>query len=289
MLILFTDTDTDFTPAEAKKFGYHLISMPYSIDGKEIYPYEDFTSFDYKTFYTMLRNGTVPKTSALSPEKYYEYFEPFFRNGDDILYVHFSKEMSGTFNALNIAIEDLKEKYPERKFYTIDTKAITIGSYIIVKEIGKLYLEGKNIDELLKWAKENVDHYAMYFFAEDLKFFKRSGRISNFSAIMGSLIGIKPIIYLNNEGKLVSIGKERGRKAAIECLVKYVTTLGVDLEKHLIVIGHTDAGDIPQLLGDALQNKFNNKLNIEYIMVNPTAGSHCGPSGVGVSFYAIHR
>ena len=109
MLILFTDTDTDMTPSLAKEYGYHLISMPYIIDDKVIYPYEDFEEFNYKEFYEMLRKGTIPKTCAVSPTKYIEYFEPFFRNGDDILYVHFSTKLSGTFNAMNIAIEELKE------------------------------------------------------------------------------------------------------------------------------------------------------------------------------------
>ena len=182
MLVFFTDTDCDITPKIAEEYGFKLISMPYLINEKETKPYEDFEKFDSKTFYDSLRNGILPKTCAISPAKYIEYFEPHFKEGNDILYVHFSKAMSGTFNSMNIALEELQEKYPERKFYTIDTKAITALSYLIIKEIGKLYKEGKTIEELLSWAKENVDKYAIYFYADDLKFFKLSGRVSNFSA-----------------------------------------------------------------------------------------------------------
>ena len=136
MLVIFTDTDTDLTPKKAKEFGYHLISMPYSIDGKTIYPYVDFDEFDAHAFYDSLRGGILPKTSAISTENYIGYFEPHFKNGDDILYVHFSAAMSVTFDAMKTAVARLKEKYPERKFYTIDTKGITIGRLNIVEEIG---------------------------------------------------------------------------------------------------------------------------------------------------------
>ena len=289
MLTLFTDTDTDITLKEAKDYGYKLISMPYSIDGKEVYPYEDFLEFDHKTFYDMLRNGVMPKTCAISPLKYMEYFEEEFKKGNDILYVHFSRAMSGTFNAMDIAYEELKEKYPDRKLYTIDTKGITILSNIIVKEIGDMYKEGKTIEEILKWAEEEVDHFATYFFADNLTFFKRSGRVNNVSATMGNLIGVKPIIYMNDSGTMSNISKERGRIHALQRLVSYVEELSVDIEKHRIVIGHTDSLYLATRLQEMLIEKYGPNLKIEFEVVNPTAGSHCGPDTVGVAFYAKHK
>lgn len=207
MLVLFTDTDTDLTPQEAKEYGYHLISMPYVIDEKEIFPYEDFEEFKAHEFYEMLRSGVMPKTCAVSPSKYVEYFEPIFARGDDILYVHFSAAMSGTFNAMHLALEELNEKYPERKFYTIDTKGITICSLNIVKEIGDMYKQGKSIEELLAWAEVEVDKFATYFYVDDLKFFQRSGRISGFSAAMGTLLGVHPIIFMDSDGQMKNIAK----------------------------------------------------------------------------------
>ena len=115
MFVIFTDTDTDTTPEIAARYGYHLISMPYSYNGRTIYPYEDFDEFHSKEFYDLLRSGVLPTTSAISREKYIDYFEPFFKNGDDILYVHFSAAMSATFNSLRLAMEELSEKYPDRK------------------------------------------------------------------------------------------------------------------------------------------------------------------------------
>ena len=289
MLVLFTDTDTDITPLEAEYYGYKLISMPYSIDGKEVKPYEDFKEFDYHQFYETLRKGVLPKTFAISPLTYREYFEPVFKEGNDILYVHFSKAMSGTFNAMNIAVEELLEEYPERKFYTIDTKGITILSNNIVKEIGDLYLQGKSVDELLAWGEANVDKFATYFYADSLNFFAKSGRISNFSKIMGNFIGVKPIIYMDPNGTMTNIGKEKGSNKATKKLIEYFDLLGEDVYNHRVIIGHSDALEKAQKLGEMLNQKYDNKLNIEYVVVNPTAGSHCGPDTVGICFYAKHK
>ncbi len=289
MLVLFTDTDTDITPKQAREYGYHLISMPYSIDGKEIYPYEDFEEFDAHGFYESLRGGVLPKTSGISIENYRNYFEPHFENGDDILYVHFSRAMTATFNAMDVAVKELLEKYPERKFYTIDTKAITILSLNIVLEVGQMYKDGKTVEEILDWAKTEVDKFAVYFFADDLKFFKASGRVSGLAGTMGTLLGIRPIIYMSDEGKMVNIGKEKGRTKALARLIKYVEDLGDDIKNHRIIVGQTDA---PQLVEEAirlLKERFGDDLWIETADVNPTAGSHCGPSTVGICFHAIHR
>ncbi len=289
MLVLFTDTDTDVTPEIAKEYGYHLISMPYSIDGRTVFPYEDFETFEAKPFYDMLRRGVLPKTSGISEEKYKSYFEPFLANGDDILYVHFSRAMSMTFEAMDHAIRELKEKYPERTVYTIDTKGITTLSLNVAREIGEMYKEGKTIQEILEWAKCEVDHFAMYFFAENLNFFKYSGRVSGIAAAMGSLLGVRPIIHINSDGKMVSIGKEKGRTRAMERLVKYIEEIGDDLENHRIIIGNSDATEIIGELEKMIRERFGDKVVIERAMVNPTAGSHCGPDGIGVSFHAVHR
>jgi len=289
MYKLFTDTDTDLTPQEAKYYGYKMISMPYIIDGKEIKPYEDFEEYDYKSFYDLLRTGVVPKTCAINTEEYIKYFEPTLQEGYDILYVHFSKAMSGTFNAMNIAIEELKEKYPQRTIYTIDTMGITICSLNIVKEIGDLYLQGKSVEELISWADNNVLHFATYFYADTLDFFKHSGRISNFSAIMGSLFGVHPILTMTSEGKMMSVSKSKGKTKTLNKLIDYVVELGEDIENHRIIIGHADALPIADQLRELLEKRLSKKLNIEYAVVNPTAGSHCGPNTIGISFYAKHR
>ena len=289
MLRLFTDTDTDITPAVAAEYGYRLISMPYSIDAKTVYPYVDFDEFESKKFYDLLRSGVLPTTSAISKERYIEYFEPEFAAGNDILYVHFSRAMTVTFNAMDQAVAELKAKYPGRNFYEIDTKGITTISYTIVREVGDLLKAGKSLEEVLEWAKTEVDKFAMYFFADDLKFFRRSGRVNGLAATMGTLIGIRPIIYMSQEGKMVSCGKEKGRIKAMEHLVQQVADLGEDFKSHRFVIGHTDAPELAEEVGKMIRERFGDDFPIEYVVCNPTAGSHAGPNGVGVCFHAKHR
>ena len=288
MLKIYTDTDTDFYPALAAEYGYKLISMPYSIDAKTVYPYVDFDSFDAHAFYDILRGGVLPTTSAISREQYLQYFEEDFKAGNEILYVHFSRAMTNTFDAMDQAVAQLKAQYPAARFEEIDTKGITTISYAIVREVGDLVKAGKTLDEILEWAKAEVDHFAMYFFADDLKFFRRSGRVSGLAATMGTLIGVRPLIHMSKEGKMVSVGTAKGRQKAIQYLVDKVGELGDEIEKHRICIGHTDAPEIARTIAGLIEERYG-KQDIVYVDVNPTAGSHCGPNGVGVCFHAKKR
>ena len=289
MYTLFTDTDCDITPEIAERYGYKLISMPYTIEGKQVFPYVDFKDFEYKEFYNRLRKGVVPTTSALSPVEYINYFEPEFKAGRDILYVHFSAEMTATFNSMRLALEELKEKYPERKLYDIDTKGITLGSYNICLSIGELYKNGASIEEIQAWADREIDRTAFYFYADDLKFFGKSGRVSGFAAFFGNIIGLKPIIFIDTDGKMKTKDKCRGRKQALQKLLNYVIDLEDDIKNHRVIIAHTDALPIAEEFGDMMKDYFGEDLKIEYEVVNPTAGSHCGPNAIGVSFHAKHR
>lgn len=286
---LFTDTDTDITPEIAREYGYHLISMPYCLDGKTIYPYEDFEVFDAKPFYDMLREGTLTTTSSISEDKYRSYFEPVLSAGQDILYLHFSRALSATFEIMDRVVEELRAKYPERKIMTFDMKSATTLSLLMLHEAGALYKEGKSAEEILGWCEKEVDHFAMYLFVDDLKFLKRSGRVSGLAATMGTVLGIRPMIHISSDGRLVNIDKIKGRTKALERLVDYVEELGDDLENHRVIIGNSDAGDMVDELVEMLRERFGDKITIEISMVNPTLGSHCGPNGIGVAFHSIRR
>lgn len=289
MLTFFTDTDTDISPKVAAEYGYKLISMPYNVDGKEIRPYVDFEEFDSHAFYDMLRAGTIPTTGAISEDVYKGYFEPEFAAGNDILYVHFSAAMTMTFNNMDKALAELKEKYPERRFYSIDTKGITIVSYLIVRELGDRLKAGMTAEEAVKWAETEVDHYSQYFFADDLKFFRRSGRVSGLAATMGGLIGLRPVIHMSKAGKMESIGTVKGRTQVMERLLQYVENYGDDIKGHRFIIGHTDAPELAQQMADMLHERFGNDLEVEFVCTNHTAGSHSGPNGVGVAFHSKGR
>lgn len=289
MLTFFTDTDSDFGPKEVEAYGCKLISMPYSYDGKTIFPYVDFKEFNSHEFYDMLRSGVLPTTSAIGEQDYINYFEPEFAAGNDILYAHFSREMTATFDVMDKVVAKLKEKYPERKFYDIDAKGITTMAYIVVRAIADLYKAGESAEEIVEWSKKEVDHYAMYFFADDLKFFRRSGRVGGLAATMGGLIGLRPIITMSKQGRMESIGTEKGRAKAMERLLKYVEEMGDDVKSHPVFIGHTDAPELVQQFVDMMKAKFGDDLHIETVTVNPTAGSHCGPNAMGVCFHSKDR
>ncbi len=289
MYTLFVDTDSDMTPELCAKYGAKLIIMPYTLNDKEVKPYVDFDKFNGKEFYDILRKGTLPSTAALPPQAYIDYFEPEFKAGRDILYCHFSSAMSGTFNSMRLALEELKEKYPERNVYTVDTLSITAGSYAVAIEVMELYKEGKSIEEIQKWAETEVEKHTIYFYADNLKFFAKSGRVSGFKAFMGGLIGIKPIIYVSSEGKMVSIDKGRGRQAALNKILDYVKKLQDDIYSHRVVIGHSDALPLAEEMAAMLRKEFGEQLNIEFVEVNPTIGGHCGPDCIGVAFHSIHR
>lgn len=289
MYVLFTDTDCDVTPEIAAQYGYELISMPYSIDGKTVFPYVDFDVFDYKSFYDRLRTGVLPNTSAISREVYTERFEPFFANGKDVIYVHFSRAMSASFDAMDQAVADLLAKYPERKFYDIDTKGITAGSLYFVRLVGEMAKAGKTAEEIRNTVNEEVDHIGFYFFVDDLRFFKHSGRVSGLAGTMGTLLGIRPIIYVGDDGKMTSIGKEKGKAKAIAHLLDTMEDLGDDIKNHPIIIGHSDCLENANLLIEGIRKRFGEDVKVELTVVNPTIGSHCGPNGVGVVFHAKHR
>ena len=289
MLTLYTDTDTDITPAIAAEYGYKLISMPFTVDGKTIYPYEDSPDFDMHAFYDSLRGGVLPTTSAISEARYENYFEPEFAAGNDILYVHFSRAMTATFDAMDKAVARLKEKYPERKFYAIDTMGITICSFGICLEIGDMYKAGKTAEEIVAWAEKEVLHFGTYFIADDLKFFRRSGRVSGLKSTMGTLLGVRPLIYMNSEGKMVSLDSIRGRRKALEKLADLIDERGEDVAAHRVIIGNTDAPELVAELREILTERYGDTLRIVEISANPTAGSHCGPNGVGLCFHVKER
>lgn len=290
MLRFFADTDCDVTLEIAKKYGIDLISFPYELKGELIYPYEDFEVFEDMEYYDTLRGGVIPSTSALNEAEFTKYFEKALEAGDDIFYAHYSRALSASFNNMDKAIIELQKKYPERKIYTIDTKTMTIGALGVILELAELWKKGASGDELLKATEEIAPHYATYFFADDLKFFRKSGRVSGLAGIMGNLIGIKPIIYISADGKMLNIGKVKGTKNAIKALADYIDQLKApDFKKHKIIIASGGAPELAGRLADSLKEKYGDDLDIMVGPVNPTAGAHCGPDTIGVAFYGIHR
>ncbi len=291
MFKLFVDTDMDFTPEDVKKHGLGLISMPIILDGQDTFPYEEgaLKEFDPHAFFERLRGGLVPKTCGLSPEKYKSYFEPVLKEGKDILYAHFSEAMSGTFNAMRLAVSELRVQYPDRRIEEVDTLAITALARVIVQDALPLYEEGKSLDEVKARIEEARSHYAITLFADDLKFFRASGRVSGFSAIAGGMLDIKPIISIGEDGIMRPVAKVMGRKAALKRIVDDVKKNGDEVGKHPFVVIHSDISrELLSYVNAALKKEFGD-FAYEELIVNPTAGAHAGPDCLGVAYHAKHR
>ena len=287
-LTLFADTDCDITPEMAAEWGYTLIPMPYTLDGAEVFPYRDGAPLDIQAFYHRLREGATPKTSGLSPADYIALFEPVLQRGDDILYPHFSARLSSTFNAMRIAIETLRNRYPDRQIVTLDTKAITGMALCILEEIAHLAQVGTTLQEIVRIAQaELIPHFAFFAYATDLQFFRRSGRLSGLSAFVGGALGVRPIISIDDEGHMGAIDKAVGTRAALAKIHRAMSTLGEDMAQHPLYIVHSDARQEAEELAAAIRERYGVEAKI--IWINPTAGVHCGPGCLGVAFHAGRR
>lgn len=289
MLVRFADTDSDITIELAKKYNCRIVSMPYVFNGEEVFPYETWEKFDDEGFYEALRTTKeLPSTSAISPEKYREYFEPEFAAGNDIFYVHFSPKISGTFNAMRLAVNELLEKYPERKFHTLDTKGISATALNVLEDVFAYLDEGHTVEEAIEYGEKVRDFYATYFFADDLKFFAKSGRVSGMKAVFGGMLGIKPIISITDEGVMTSIGTAKGKLNAIKYLVDKYGELCVEPGKVVVKVIHAGAPKLAEAVKEALVAKYG-EMEFDVYPLNPTAGCHAGPNTCGISFKAKHR
>lgn len=288
MFRLFSDSDCDITPEVAEKYGYFILPMPFEIEGDVVYPYRDFRTFDFHAFAEKLRSGAMPTTSALNTVEYVGFFEPVFAAGEDILYIHFSSSMSGTFKHMDAAVEELLKKYPERKFYTVDTLAISICALNILIEAGEMKLKGASAQEIIDWCEKEKQHFATYFYADDLSFFRRSGRVNGLTALMGNILGLKPIITMSAEGKLESIGTERGRGRSLKRLMSYMEAIGDGIEDHKVLIAHCDSPEAAEELKTLILEKYP-KAEVIPVQTNPTVVCHAGPDTVGVCFHAKSR
>lgn len=284
---LFTDTDCEMWYTDAEALGLEVIKMPYILDD-EIYYYDFGKNTDFKKLNNRMREGATPRTSALNPNDYVEYFEPVLKAGEDILYVHFSDKMSGTFNYMKLAIDELKQKYPDRTIKTFDTKSICFGSGIQVMEAGRLKSLGLSDDQIIEKLEEFSKHSCMYFVVDSLTHLKRGGRVSSATAIVGGLLNIKPILKINDEGEIVKVGTGKGLKRAISSIVSEMKENVVDVEKQVVYVLDADN----EALGEWMKNEIETQIPgavVQRYPIGPVIGAHCGPGTVGVIYYGKKR
>ena len=206
MSAVFFDTDCELWYTQADELGVNVISMPYTIDDTE-YFYDLGRNTDFKDFYTRMRNGSMPITSALNPQQYVEIFEPFFAKGEEIFYISFSHKLSGTFNHLETALADLNARYPGVKFTRFDTLDICVGAGYQVYYGVKYLQAGHTVEETVAYLSEFTKHVCCEFMVDDLNHLHRGGRLSKASAVLGSIMGIKPLLHVTDEGTLEVFAK----------------------------------------------------------------------------------
>ncbi len=285
--ILMTDSDSDL-PYELKvRYDIPVVSMPYTLDGKEYF--DDLgQTLDYKAFFDKMRQGAQPSTSALNETVYLEYFEPILASGKDLLFLAFSSQLSATIQAIYAARESLLAKYPERRFIVVDTLSISAPQTILVLKAHEMYRDGKSMDEVAQWVENNKLRAQAWFTVDDLKYLKRGGRISPAAAAVGTLLDLKPILIETLEGKLAAADKVRGRRKAMAYIVDKAVENVVDQKEALGIILQADAMEDAQKLQAMLKEKLP-EMEIMIHAIGPVIGTHAGPGALAFCFLGKKR
>ena len=255
-----------------------VVPLKYTIDGET---YTDMYGLSAKEFFDKLREGHMSVTSQVNPGEAADMLQPFLKEGKDVLHLGFSSGLSGTLNSMKIAGEELSEKYPEAKVIVIDTLCACLGEGLLLYYALKQKEQGKTIDEVAQWVEENKLHICHDVTVDDLNHLHRGGRISKTTAVLGTLVQIKPIIHMDNNGKLQVIGKERGRKKSLNKIVDMAAEQAKGWDNDIIMITHGDC------IGDAeyVAKLVREKMGIDNILINnigTVIGSHTGPGVVAV-------
>ena len=283
---IITDSCCDFTEQQYQELD--VLCAPLSV----VYNGESHSNFSdpvaVKGFYDLLRTGVMATTSAANPEGWTAIMEPVLKNGQDVLVLAFSSGLSATYQSAVIAAQELQDAYPDRKIRVVDTLCAALGQGLLVWYACKKRDEGKTLEELTAWVEENKQHICHWVTVDDLSHLKRGGRISATTALVGTMLNIKPIIYVNEEGKLINTAKVRGRKAAIDFLVKKAQELGEGYDNETMFVAHGDCPEDAAALEAALKEKCGVK-DVITGYVGPVIGAHTGPGVLVVFFMGKQR
>ena len=282
---IITDNCCDFPAQMYKELNVSVVNLSLRFRG------EEFTDFDeafLKQVYDGLRAGEEATTSAVNPTGWEAVIEPVLAAGEDALVMAFSSGLSTTYQSAVIAATELSDKYPDRKIRVIDTLCASLGQGLLVWHACQKRYSGMGFEELCTWLEENKLNLCMWFTVDDLMFLKRGGRVSAATALVGTMLQIKPVLHVDDEGHLINVAKARGRKAAIEALAKKVGDTGLPGENDTVFISHGDSIDDAKLLEKILQEKYGvKKAFINY--VGPVIGSHAGPGTIALFFLGNKR
>ena len=255
-----------------------VVPLKYTIDGET---YTDMEGLSAKEFFAKLREGKMSVTSQVNPEEAAELLEPYVKDGKDVLHLGFSSGLSGTLSSMRIAGQMLEEKYPEAKVIVIDTLCACLGEGLILYKALQQKAMGKTIDETAQWVEENKLHICHNVTVDDLNHLHRGGRVSKTTAVLGTLVQIKPIIHMDDNGKLQVIGKERGRKKSLNKIVDMAVEQSKGWDNDIIMITHGDCIEDAEYVAKLVREK----MGIDNILINnigTVIGSHTGPGVVAV-------
>ena len=258
------------------------------VGDKEYYSYVKGEVTDIKKFYTMMRAGQKITTSHINRDVCTGLFESLLGSGKDILYIGFSSGLSGTYQTGHMVLEEMREKYPERKIYDVDTLAASLGEGLLVTYAARMREAGRSIEEVYQWLLDNRLNLCHWFTVDDLFFLKRGGRISATTALAGTVLGIKPVMHVDNEGHLVPVAKVRGRKNSLDALVAHMEQTAIEPGHQTVYITHGDCMEDAEYVADLVRKKFGVKeIVINY--VDPVIGAHSGPGTVALFFIGTER
>ena len=280
--VITTDNNADLPEKYLTEHGVGCMYLSYAMDGKN-YTHGNF--LPEHEFYEAMRNGSMPTTAQVNPENAKALLEPYLKAGKDILHIAFSSGLSGTYNSSRIAAEELMEEYPDRKIIVVDSLSASLGQGLLVWLAQQKKELGQTLEDVVDWVEKNKLKMVHLFTVDDLNHLYRGGRVSRTTAIVGSMLNIKPVLHVDNEGKLTAIGKVRGRKKALQELVKLmdekIGSFGADCDT--IFISHGDCEQDAQYVAAKVKEKYNIK-NIIINQVGATIGAHSGPGTMALFF-----
>ena len=284
--VIFTDSCCDVSPELLAKWGVPYANMTFSFDGEDKeYIGTDISNHD---FYDRMRQGAHARTAAINADTFARAFTPILEEGKDILYVAFSSGLSTTVNSAHMAAEELKEQHPDRKIVIVDTLAASAGGGLMVYMAVAKKNEGATIEENAAYMESLVPQHCIWFTVDDLEYLKRGGRVSPLVAFAGGVLGIKPILQMDEEGHLVKVSTARGRKKAIEALAEKYAELSYEEKNTPIFISHAEAENDAKQLADILKQRHGVEVTL-ITEIGPVIGSHAGPGTVALFFLGDHR
>ncbi len=286
--VILTDSSCDLPAELADQMQLTVLPLTVDMDGKLYRNYLDGREIGFHEFFEQIVTAKSAKTSAVTSEQFMEVLDPLCQAGMDVLYLAFSSGLSGTYNSGAIAMRELSEKYPERKLYAVDSLCASLGEGLFVDLCHEKKEAGMTIDELRDYAESLKLHICHWFTVNDLMFLKRGGRVSAATAIVGSVLSIKPVMHMDNEGHLIKVDVARGRKASLRALVAKMEKLATDPEKQRVYICHGDCLQDAEYVASLVREKFGiTDIRINY--VGPVIGAHTGPGVVSLFFVGSER